>query len=752
MDILGEVISGQFRVDELIAAGSMGPVFRVWDFQQGADHVMKVVYPDLANNPALMGQLMDENLKSLTHPNIVPYYGFYNQQEPAFSLRGFVNGQTLTEFLGSLQTGKSGLPLKTTLAVLKSLCAALDYAHNNGVLHCNIKQNNVFIDQDGQVKLVDFGVTHGKKSRFADKGLFRTVAYWAPEQIMGEELTRATDVYAVGVLLFQMTTGQYPFRILDMDHNSDRLSRQMMMDAHMNQIPPGPDHLSPEVSPDMAQVILRALDKAPENRYSETGDLFEAFYLACGVTPDQVSDTLQVEALPENDSQPDVTPVISEKTIKNDPSTETNLDNSDEDLDHTIIAPGSDVPFSSEDATNIITPPEEESPSNRKRFLLPLLLLGGVGLLCLLLVVGGGLGYYFLGGGQNTAATAVDNLMGQNSPLSAGETTTATSPIGVEPELGVEILLTETLPPPDTRAPATATQTATATLTATATITLTSTPAPVGGGSGLLAFAAFVNEIPQVFVMGLDGSDRQQLTDLNDGACQPDWSPNGEQIVFISPCSRAEHYKAYAGANLYLMNADGSGQEKLPIQAGDGDFDPAWSPDGSQIAFTAVGRVNADVLPHLYIYRMADHSITDLLSNTPARSPSWSPDGQQLVFEMTRGQIWIVNADGTGKTVMFSTPELISYAPSWSPDGELILFGQQRTPLLVGKTISNRFQGSDPVDSVITLRPAWEPEFSQDGQWVLISHDDKTIHMFKVGGSEFDVEELGVGFHPTWGP
>ena len=762
MNILGEIISDQFRVDELIATGTIGSVYRVWDMQRYADQVMKVVNPNLIDNPALMGQLRDENLRAMTHPNIVPYYGLYREQEPAFLLRGYVDGVTLTELLDRYPTD-NGFPLWATLAVLKAVCAALIHAHNNGVLHTNIKSNNVLIDNSGQIMLADFGIAPDGKSRFADSSSFTTAGYWAPEHIQDEELTSAADIYALGVLLFQMTTGQMPFKALDFDSDADKLSRQMKIDAHLNQTPPDPRNLTPEISQEMAQVILTALAKPPADRYSNVEELFAAFCEACGVTSAQVPETVPFEALPEVNLQSGDVTLISEKTVRRYPAPATSDDTDDTDDTYQDIAQTitrvPDFQASSEDETRIMDSLAAAPPPGRKRFLVPLLIGAGVGLLCLLLVVGGGLGVYFLGGGQKSVATIAANLTGQDGPP---------SPVAVEPthESGAEDLPTEPLPPTDvpvlTETPvaqvATATLAPTATMMPsdtmmpTATITQTTAPPTVGGGSGQLAFADFVKERPQVFVMGLDGSDRQQLTDLSDGACQPDWSPDGEQIVFISPCSKVEHFKPYAGANLWSMKADGSGQEKLPIQAEDGDFDPAWSPDGSQIAFAAVGRVTADVLPHLYIYDIAADSMTELLSTTPARAPSWSPDGQQLVFEMTRGEVWVINADGSGPNIIFSTAALISYAPSWSPNGELILFGQQRTPMLVGKTISNRFQDADPVTSVLTLRPAWEPEFSPDGEWVLFSHNDALIVLFKVSGGELDVEELGPGFQPVWAP
>ncbi len=148
--------------------------------------------------------------KKLTHSNIVPVYGLYQTTDFAFLLERYVDGPSLKDILRKRQ----GAPLQVdeVSIYLKALCAALGYAHANGMVHCDVKPGTVMIDQGGNVYLTDFGIARHSDSTTTTLATVGTAAYMAPEQIRGEPVSPATDIYALGVMLYEMLTGQRPFK------------------------------------------------------------------------------------------------------------------------------------------------------------------------------------------------------------------------------------------------------------------------------------------------------------------------------------------------------------------------------------------------------------------------------------------------------------------------------------------------------------------------------------------------------------
>ena len=203
-------------------------------------------------------------------------------------------------------------------------------------------------------------------------------------------------------------------------------------------------------------------------------------------------------------------------------------------------------------------------------------------------------------------------------------------------------------------------------------IPLVPSPTPTGGGSGLIAFVSERTGSPQIWLLDVTSRETTQLTNLSDGACQPDWSPDGSRIVVTSPCSMKR--TLYPGSGLVLVDIESGALTRLPTSL-EGDFDPAWSPDGKWIAYTSLidGRrqlfkVN---LQDLTVTRLSDGSYRDF-------SPAWSPDGTRIAFVRLRNakQIWLMDADGAN-TVQFSLSGMIDNSnPAWFPNGSLILFSQ----------------------------------------------------------------------------
>jgi Tol biopolymer transport system component len=245
---------------------------------------------------------------------------------------------------------------------------------------------------------------------------------------------------------------------------------------------------------------------------------------------------------------------------------------------------------------------------------------------------------------------------------------------------------------------------------------------------------------------------------MAEGACQPDWSPDGKRLVFISPCSRNQ--ELYPGASLYLVNLES--KDVTPLTTGPGgDFDPAWSPDGKKIAFTSMRNSGR---PRIYVINLEDGSF-DVLSEQFSRDsqPAWSPDGKEIAFVSSRkglSQIWIMDADGSNQRLFSQSGAKNNWYPHWSLDGQTILFTQidatRQIPTLATASyieqIYNEFQYQmGPI-------PAREGRYSPDGFWVVFeswpeagNHD---IYIMAAGGAIRTqlTTSTRPDFDPVWKP
>ena len=290
-NLIGQVLLKRYRVDAFVAAGKMGSVYRVWDLQRSAYLAMKVLHSDTADDPAAFSSFEREaqSLESLAHPNIVPFYGVHRTQAFDFLLEGFMDGPSLKDLLRQRQGAP--LPVAEALIYLKALCAALGYAHHRGYVHCDIKPANVMLDSGGKVYLADFGIARHADSTTTTLAGAGTPAYMAPEQIRGESVGPATDIYALGVLLFELLTGRRPFRgetgaSGSPGTGSDAAERVRL--AHLTQPPPDPCQLNPHIPRALAGVVLRTLEKDPARRFASAPALFEAACAAAGANPASV--------------------------------------------------------------------------------------------------------------------------------------------------------------------------------------------------------------------------------------------------------------------------------------------------------------------------------------------------------------------------------------------------------------------------------------------------------------------------------
>ena len=224
---------------------------------------------------------------------------------------------------------------------------------------------------------------------------------------------------------------------------------------------------------------------------------------------------------------------------------------------------------------------------------------------------------------------------------------------------------------------------------------------PTGGGGGLIAYASNQgSDVMQLWLMQVDGGKERQITFIDDGACQPTWSPDGQKLAFISPCPNK--MEIYEGSKIYTYDLINNGEIiPLPLPADpSGDFDPAWSPDGTKMAFTSLRPGNdpetKEKRIHIYIYDFND-GILDEVTDTrwKDRHPAWSPDSEMLAFvrKIATTEIWWVTINGIApERFSGATTKYYNY-PTWSKDGKIIFYTEQSSevglPYFSGKRIAD---------------------------------------------------------------
>jgi tetratricopeptide (TPR) repeat protein/TolB-like protein/tRNA A-37 threonylcarbamoyl transferase component Bud32 len=270
---VGSLIGLQFshyRVIEEIGSGGMGVVYRGYDTHLEREVAIKVLHPGTLANDHSRKRFRNEAfaLSKLNHPNIATVHDFETHDGRDFLVMELIHGINLAEKLL-----RGPLSEEELLLLGVQLCDGLAAAHTHGVVHRDLKPGNLRLTVDGRLKILDFGLAKlhqpspqegGSATTLFSEAFAGTVPYMAPEQLTGADIDARTDIYAAGLILYEMATGQRPFAEL---HSSK------LIGAILHQAPIPPSMLNPRVSPDMESILGRCLEKAPENRYQSAQEL-----------------------------------------------------------------------------------------------------------------------------------------------------------------------------------------------------------------------------------------------------------------------------------------------------------------------------------------------------------------------------------------------------------------------------------------------------------------------------------------------
>ena len=260
-------VTGQYSIDREVGRGGMGVVYLGVDEQLERPVAIKTLPPHLAIDPKVRGRFLREarTAGALSHPNIVPIYAAAERDGVVYFAMRYINGESLAERITRL----GPLPAVEVVSLLKQLASALGYAHANGVVHRDIKAENVLLDSEtGRAMLTDFGIARLAESQSltATGTVLGTVQYMSPEQVTGDALDGRSDLYSLGILAFFALCGRFPF---------ERPNASAIVVAHVTSIPPKVCSLANGVPPHLGDIVDRLLAKAPADRY-ENGEALRA--------------------------------------------------------------------------------------------------------------------------------------------------------------------------------------------------------------------------------------------------------------------------------------------------------------------------------------------------------------------------------------------------------------------------------------------------------------------------------------------
>jgi serine/threonine protein kinase len=253
-----------YLIDSVAARSGMASIFRATDLRSSRPVAIKVPHPEMENDPTFLARFEREAAigRDLDHAGVMKVF---RDEDPShlYMVMEWVDGRELRKLL--MERGK--LPVERAVAITIGVCRALDYIHSCGVVHRDLKPENIMVDKDDSTKLIDFGIAGRAGARQLTFGslsqIMGTPDYIAPEQVNGKAGDARSDVYALGVMLYEMLTGKPPFR----GPNPFAVMNDRLVN---NPIPPR--ELDPEISPQLQEVVYRALRRDPAGRYATAGE------------------------------------------------------------------------------------------------------------------------------------------------------------------------------------------------------------------------------------------------------------------------------------------------------------------------------------------------------------------------------------------------------------------------------------------------------------------------------------------------
>ncbi len=722
---------GSYALEEEIGRGGMGVVYRARRLDTGETVALKLMLPEIAANTHFRARFVREaSLGSdLDHPNIVPIYDAGDDQGDLFIAMRLVEGRdlkTLIEEEGALEP-------KRILAILRQVAAALDAAHESGLVHHDVKPQNILVsggDGTPEVTYVtDFGLVRpaGSESTASRTGqVFGSIQYMAPEQVEGMPADGRADVYALGCVLFECLTGQIPF---------DRPNEVAVLWAHVHEAPARVTDLHPELPGGLDAVVATAMAKHPEDRFLTCGELIE-----------------ELERGLDRKHRPVVMPLVR-PLVRRIPKAKTERE---------VWAPNYFPELS-----------RVRKISNRVNWIQ---VAGVTSILCLLAAA---LVQFAHPGGVRGAVTDVATAVG-TKVLDAGVKISAAlddeDEAGPSRSGGVAAITASRrnafsdgdteIAPRDVRPRRRSAQAPAP--SAEAVVQQPRAKAAPVALSDKIAFVSTRQGSFDIYTARANGSKVESLTRGPSSEFDPAFSPDGSRIAFARAAYRDTLLDCPTGpcpydSHIYVMNSDGSEVTQLSVGSDVFDGDPAWSPDGRSIVFTRwPGEQNAD----LYILTQGENGswTQSQLTSLPGSEieAAFSPDGSTLLYSGEHDTDATWSDDDPHKWDLFAldvdgevtrlTRDAGAGTPVWSPDGSRIAYAGRKgvfTMRADGSSITRLTKGAD-----------YYVDWSPDGQRVAFQRCARLLEKcrvmsydFRSGSSKVVADDVGdYDGMPAWAP
>jgi serine/threonine-protein kinase len=262
------LLNGRYKLLQRIGSGGMSLVYKAQDMSLGRVVAVKMLHESLTGDESFLRRFRQEAhaAANLTHPNIVTVHDIGQDENRHYIVMEYVDGVTLKDVIREQMYNGRNLPVDRVLNLVIQMCAGIGYAHRANLVHCDVKPHNILVTPDDRVKVADFGIARAisEASVHQESKVWGTPQYFSPEQAAGESATPASDVYSIGVVMFEMFSGRLPF---------EADSHTALALKHLREEPPHIIEYNPLVPHQLDQILIKILAKEASGRYRTAGQL-----------------------------------------------------------------------------------------------------------------------------------------------------------------------------------------------------------------------------------------------------------------------------------------------------------------------------------------------------------------------------------------------------------------------------------------------------------------------------------------------